>query len=174
MKLELHKSYRTRDGRKATITRIESSPYSIYTHLAFVEDCYISYTSKGEYVLGDTWPEDLVEEWDECEDDSEIKPVSNNVNHPSHYNESGIECIEAIRATLGSEFPAYCKGNVMKYMWRYTYKGKPVEDLKKAEWYLKKLIASVEESCYNSRLALSKESIEPHHFVDIMRGKKRK
>jgi len=42
-----------------------------------------------------------------------------NVNHPSHYNESGIECIEAIRATLGCEFPAYCKGTVMKYLWRY-------------------------------------------------------
>ena len=47
----------------------------------------------------------------------------NNVEHPVHYNQdSGIECIEAIRATLGSEFPAYCKGNVMKYLWRYQYK----------------------------------------------------
>ena len=95
------------------------------------------------------------------------------VNSPSHYNTKGVECIEAIEASMtGSEFQGYLKGNVMKYMWRYTYKGKPVEDLKKAEWYLKKLIVSVEESCYNSSLALSKESIEPHHFVDIMRGKK--
>ena len=58
-----------------------------------------------------------------------------NVNHPSHYNESGIECIEAICATLGSEFPAYCKGNVMKYLWRYQYKN-GIEDLKKAQVYL--------------------------------------
>lgn len=95
------------------------------------------------------------------------------VNSPAHYNAKGVECIEAIEASMtGTEFQGYLKGNVMKYMWRYTYKGKPVEDLKKAEWYLQKLIASVEESCYNSSLALSKESIEPHHFVDIMRGKK--
>lgn len=144
MKLELNKSYRTRDGRKATITFVECSPCSLYTHTAFIEDGYISYTSKGEYIEGDTSPADLVEEWDECEDDSEIKPVSNNVNHPSHYNESGIECIEAIRATLGSEFPAYCKGNVMKYLWRYQYKN-GIEDLKKAQVYLNWMVEYLEE-----------------------------
>jgi malate/lactate dehydrogenase len=42
------------------------------------------------------------------------------------------------------EFQGYCKGNAMKYLWRYKYKGKPVEDLKKAQWYLEKLIASVQ------------------------------
>lgn len=62
--------------------------------------------------------------------------MANNVNHPVHYNNSeGIECIEAIRATLGDEFPAYCKGNVMKYLWRYQYKN-GIEDLKKAQVYL--------------------------------------
>ena len=37
-------------------------------------------------------------------------------------------------------FKAYCKGNVQKYLWRYEMKGKPAEDLKKAQWYLNKLI----------------------------------
>lgn len=68
-----------------------------------------------------------------------------NVNSPSHYNESGIECIEAIRASLGDEFGGYCKGNVMKYLWRYKYKN-GVEDLKKARVYLDWLIeAEVEK-----------------------------
>jgi len=65
------------------------------------------------------------------------------VNHPSHYNESGIECVEAIRASLGKEFPAYCKGNVMKYLWRYQYKN-GLEDLKKAQVYLGWMIEYME------------------------------
>jgi hypothetical protein len=69
----------------------------------------------------------------------------NNVEHPVHYNQdSGIECIEAIRATLGSEFPAYCKGNVMKYLWRYQYKN-GIEDLKKAQVYLNWMVEYLEE-----------------------------
>jgi len=64
------------------------------------------------------------------------------VNSPPHYNQAGIECIDAIEAALGVEgFRSYCQGNVLKYVWRYQYKNK-AEDLKKAEWYLQKLIAS--------------------------------
>lgn len=67
-----------------------------------------------------------------------------NVNHPSHYNESGIECVEAIRATLGEGFQDYCKGNVMKYLWRYKYKN-GLEDLQKARVYLNWMIESIEQ-----------------------------
>ena len=63
------------------------------------------------------------------------------VNQPSHYNSGGIECIEAIEESMTKEaFKGYLKGNVQKYMWRYEMKGKPAEDLKKARWYLNKLI----------------------------------
>ncbi len=63
-----------------------------------------------------------------------------NVKHPSHYNQDqSIECIEAIKASLGDAFPAYCKGNVMKYLWRYKYKN-GLEDLQKARQYLDWLI----------------------------------
>jgi hypothetical protein len=63
------------------------------------------------------------------------------VNSPSHYNSGGIECIEAIEESMTEEaFKGYLKGNVQKYMWRYEMKGKPAEDLKKARWYLNKLI----------------------------------
>ena len=67
------------------------------------------------------------------------------VNSPAHYNTKGVEAITAIEASMSDEeFQGYCKGNAMKYLWRYKYKGKPVEDLKKAQWYLEKLIASVQ------------------------------
>lgn len=65
------------------------------------------------------------------------------VNSPPHYNESGIECIDAISAALGDGFEFYLQGNIMKYLWRYRYKN-GTEDLKKASWYLDKLITEVE------------------------------
>lgn len=64
------------------------------------------------------------------------------VNKPAHY-QGAIECIDAIESTMSKEaFRGYLKGNVMKYMWRYEKKN-GVEDLQKAEWYLKKLIESL-------------------------------
>ena len=62
-----------------------------------------------------------------------------NVNNPVHYNQAGIECIDAIEAALDEGFEYYLQGNVMKYLWRYRYKN-GAEDLKKAEWYNRKLI----------------------------------
>lgn len=63
------------------------------------------------------------------------------VNKPDHYNVGAIEAIEAIKASMPeNEFRGYLKGNLMKYVWRYDYKGKPVEDLRKARWYLERLI----------------------------------
>ena len=67
------------------------------------------------------------------------------VNSPPHYNKAGIECIEAIKAMLGSGFKYYLQGNIMKYLWRYRYKD-GVQDLKKAQWYLSELIDNVEEN----------------------------
>lgn len=67
------------------------------------------------------------------------------VNHPNHYCQGGIECIEAIRASMSPEgFQDYCKGNVMKYIWRWRDKA-GVEDLKKARVYLNWAIESAEE-----------------------------
>lgn len=55
-----------------------------------------------------------------------------NVNHPSHYNDhpSNVETIEIAR-----ELP-FDLGNAWKYLMRFRYKGKPVEDMEKAVWYL--------------------------------------
>jgi len=68
------------------------------------------------------------------------------VNKPSHYNTGNIECIEAIEESMSSvAFKGYLKGNCLKYLWRYDYKGKQVEDLNKATWYLNKLTLVVTE-----------------------------
>ena len=63
------------------------------------------------------------------------------VNHPSHYTDGGgIECIEAIEAQLTvEEYRGYLKGNIAKYNWRERHKG-GTESLKKARWYLDRLI----------------------------------
>lgn len=61
------------------------------------------------------------------------------VNSPPHYNKAGIECIDAIAAATGDGFEYALQANILKYVWRYRYKN-GVEDLKKAQWYLNKLI----------------------------------
>ena len=66
--------------------------------------------------------------------------LTDNVNHPPHYNKGGVECIQAIQAMLTpDEFVGYLRGNSLKYRWRMRYKSNPVQDMEKAEWYEKKL-----------------------------------
>ena len=75
------------------------------------------------------------------EESHAINEEHDNINQPEHYNNGNIECIEAIEESMTTEaFQGYLKGNCMKYLWRYKYKGKPLEDLQKAQWYLSKLI----------------------------------
>lgn len=71
-----------------------------------------------------------------------IRP--DNVNHPDHYNQGGIECIDYIKQQLGDTFDAYCQGNVIKYLHRWRYKN-GLEDLRKAQWYLNAMVTAVEE-----------------------------
>lgn len=67
------------------------------------------------------------------------------INHPTHYTNGGVECIDAIRASMSTEaFAGYCKGNIVKYVWRYEKKA-GAEDLRKAAVYLKWLIECVED-----------------------------
>lgn len=67
------------------------------------------------------------------------------VNHPSHYTKGRIECIDAIdSATTGkSGIEAVCVANIIKYLYRYEEKN-GLEDVKKAKWYLNKLISELE------------------------------
>ena len=67
------------------------------------------------------------------------------VNHPSHYTNGNIECIDAITEAIRSlnGTASYLAGNIIKYIWRYKFKN-GVEDLKKARWYLDRLIKEEE------------------------------
>ena len=62
--------------------------------------------------------------------------MSDPVNHPDHYTShpSGIECIRI------TEHMSFCLGNAIKYIWRADEKGKALEDLEKAAWYLQREI----------------------------------
>jgi hypothetical protein len=62
------------------------------------------------------------------------------VNHPPHYNQGTIEVIDAIE-DWGLDFNA---GNVVKYVSRHQHKAEPLEDLKKARWYLDRIIEGFE------------------------------
>jgi hypothetical protein len=63
------------------------------------------------------------------------------VNSPPHYQADGVECIDAIRAALGpAGFADYCRGQVIKYVWRGPHKGAEVQDYRKAAWYLERLV----------------------------------
>tara|TARA_R100001086_G_scaffold227718_1_gene146916 strand:- start:22507 stop:22764 length:258 start_codon:yes stop_codon:yes gene_type:complete len=61
------------------------------------------------------------------------------VQKPKHYNQGGVECIDAIKSMLSEEeFIGYLRGNSFKYRWRFRYKNQK-QDLEKAEWYEKLL-----------------------------------
>ncbi|WP_418371858.1 DUF3310 domain-containing protein [Agathobaculum butyriciproducens] len=66
------------------------------------------------------------------------------VNRPAHYTSGGIECIDAMQAAFGDEaVKDFCLCNAFKYLWRHRQKN-GVEDLKKARWYLNRLITAME------------------------------
>jgi hypothetical protein len=67
------------------------------------------------------------------------------VTKPQHYNTGGIEAIDYIKQQLGDGFIEYCEGNALKYLHRWRYKEHPVQDLRKARWYLDKMIEATEE-----------------------------
>lgn len=54
------------------------------------------------------------------------------VNHPAHYTShpSGVECVEI------AEWMTFCVGSAIKYLWRASLKGRTIQDLKKARWYV--------------------------------------
>lgn len=71
------------------------------------------------------------------------------VDSPSHYNEHGIECVDVAEMVTKHAPDGTAGGylwNVQKYIWRCWYKGKAIEDLKKAAWYLDRLIKYLEKN----------------------------
>lgn len=78
------------------------------------------------------------------EDVQEGFTLGDNVNNPSHYGQGKIEAIEYISDFLTKEeYQGYLRGNIAKYLHRFPYKN-GIEDLRKAKWYLERLIEEVE------------------------------
>ena len=76
---------------------------------------------------------------------SVVDKTNDAVQHPSHYTQGKVECIEALEsATAGlSGIEAVCTANAIKYLWRYKHKN-GVQDVKKAQWYINHLIKHLE------------------------------
>jgi hypothetical protein len=82
------------------------------------------------------------------------------VDRPQHYAFGGIEAIEGIEASMSPEaFRGFCKGNVLKYVWRYESKN-GLEDLEKAKWYLNQLIFALETDQEREALDVIQQTIE--------------
>ena len=120
---------------------IDESLMQVYINLA-EEEVVIS-EEKKQY--DSVWSKDNIDdEWVNYGFEPYEFDEEDPVNSPDHYNTGNIECIDAIKESMSSiAFQGYLKGNCMKYLWRYDYKGKPVEDLQKAQWYLAKLLSVV-------------------------------
>ena len=104
------------------------------------EDCYWFLVNEGLI----SKPEQPEINFVKVERNDEVEPTNDAVQHPSHYTQGGIECIDAIRASMtAGGFADYCKGNIIKYIWRWRDKG-GVEDLRKASVYLNWLINAAE------------------------------
>ena len=67
--------------------------------------------------------------------------MTDNINNPRHYTNhpSGIECIQI------TEYLDFCTGNAIKYLWRAGLKENKIEDLKKARYYVNRLILQCEK-----------------------------
>jgi hypothetical protein len=65
------------------------------------------------------------------------------VNSPAHYTQGAIECIDALESLgIAKDF---CRGNAIKYLWRLGHKDNALQDARKAQWYLNRLITILEK-----------------------------
>lgn len=71
--------------------------------------------------------------------------IKDDINHPSHYAQGSIECIDAMIAAKGKEAVInFAELSAFKYLWRSDIKENKIKDLKKAKWYIEKVIELTE------------------------------
>ena len=109
----------------------------------------------GRFVCFSDWedyPNDIEKNYEiifgNAEDTEEEKKSEDMVNHPSHYTSGGVECIDAITSALSSyedSVDSWLVGQVIKYLWRAPLKGKYDEDIKKAQFYLNRLVEKIDK-----------------------------
>lgn len=82
-----------------------------------------------------------------CERSESREQANDVVNKPQHYTYGSVDCIDYLDGIgLGQDF---CAASVIKYVTRYKMKGKPVEDLEKAAWYVNHLLEKIKEGVYS-------------------------
>lgn len=107
--------------------------------------CLLEKFSGGVICDFDEWPDDkLAIAYEEVKMNGGSPDM---VNHPKHYTQGGIECIDALKAaTVGKRgIEAVCVANIIKYCWRYEEKN-GIEDVRKAKFYIELLLKELEES----------------------------
>ena len=113
----------------------------------------------GSFVCFSDWedyPNDIEKNYDiifgktsETKKEKDEKKSEDMVNHPSHYMHGGVECIDAITSALSSyedSVDSWLVGQVIKYLWRAPLKGKYEEDIKKAQFYLSRLVEKIDKN----------------------------
>ena len=113
----------------------------------------------GRFVCFSDWedyPNDIEKNYEiifgkasEAKDEKVEKKSEDMVNHPSHYTHGGVECIDAITSALSSyedSVDSWLVGQVIKYLWMAPLKGKYEEDIKKAQFYLNRLVEKINKN----------------------------
>lgn len=108
--------------------------YDVCPIRSIVKDCSL---------FGDV-SDDVLDKCLESIEISDTKPEM--VQHPAHYNQGKVECIDAMAAATVNKrgIEAICVSNIIKYLWRYEAKN-GLEDVKKAQFYLNRLIDELED-----------------------------
>ena len=107
-----------------------------------------AFTCYGKY---DEFPEEIEKNYDIIfgkASETNDEKSEDMVNHPSHYTSGGVECIDAITSALSSyedSVDSWLVGQVIKYLWRAPLKGKYDEDIKKAQFYLNRLVEKIDK-----------------------------
>ncbi len=117
---------------------VEEEPAEVFAEAAEPEKIAEENSKSGEKYLADAVGilKAAIEDYEE----------NDVVNHPAHYTSGKMECIDIVDVMTEDKqgLEAFCTGNIVKYLYRYNKKG-GVEDVKKAEWYFKKLIEVLEK-----------------------------
>ena len=112
-------------------------------------------------------------EQDAVEVKEDIWRADDMVNHPPHYTQGDVECIDAIKASMElREYIGFLKGQVIKYIWRFEKKWDPTEDLKKARYYLEKLIefTAVHDVSTTVSMNMTEKTVDAINGVDLFVG----
>ena len=140
---------------------IEEKAIEIEKYCDSIDDCSecaINNSENGSFICYSKWdeyPNDIERNYEivfgnasETKKEKAESKTEDMVNHPSHYTHGGVECIDAITSALSSyedSVDSWLVGQVIKYLWRAPLKGKYEEDIKKAQFYLNRLVEKIDK-----------------------------